>query len=95
MTASLKIELHPDWNCWIAYRGDSVEDSIFIGEGTTHEDAIADFWVGFHGYDKTARLINPEWSTDGLWALYDGKNIMHFDSREDAVAYGEAHEYLI
>ena len=95
MTTSLKIELHPDWNCWIAYSGDRAENSVIVGEGTTHETAIADYWAGVHGYDTSARLITPDWSDDGLWALYDGKNIVRFDSREEAVAYGEANEYLI
>lgn len=94
MTKTLTVEIHPDWNCWIAYKGNDPWQSGVIGEGMTRESAIEDYWAGIHGLDKTARLREPEWP-EFTWALYDGKNIKYFDSREEAVQYGEENEYLI
>lgn len=94
MTTELTVSFDAVWGCWIAYISDCPENSGTVGEGRTREDAIADYWDGIHN-GKTARLLEPGDTEDGRWALYDGKNIRRFDSREDAVAYGEAHEYLI
>lgn len=94
MTKNLIVEIHPDWKCWIAYQGNDPWESGVIGEGTTRENAVADYWSGVHGYDNTARLMEPEWP-EFRWFLYDGKNAVYFDSYEEAAQYGEENEYLI
>lgn len=93
MTTTLKTEFHPDWKCWIAYEGRSPEDSRAIGEGFTRENAIADYWYSRHD-GKTAFLLEPYDSGDARWALHDGTYVVRFDTRAEAVAYGEAHQYI-
>lgn len=94
MTKTLTVEIHPDWNCWIAYKGNDPWESGVIGEGNSREDAVADYWAGVHGMGKTARLIPPEYG-DIHWMLYNGKTGLIFDTQAEAIAYAEAHEYLI
>ena len=94
MTKNLTIEIHPDWNCWIAYQGDDPWESGVIGEGTTRENAVADYWAGVHGYDKTARLIPPDVYNDH-WMLFNGETGFIFDTKEEAIEYAEEREYLV
>lgn len=65
-----------------------------IGEGKTPEDAIADYWYSFHD-GQTASLFEPDEFVDERWRLFDGAYVQYFDSREEAVAYAEANQYLL
>lgn len=92
MTTTLKTEVHPDWKCWIAYDGATPEDSNAIGEGSTRENAIADFWFSRHK-GKTGSIVEPI-SSDSRWLLSDGNWGRYFDTREEAVAFAEENQYL-
>jgi hypothetical protein len=91
---SLTTRYSQDWGCWIAFDSETPENSITIGEGATVENARADFWAGFHGYDKTCRLFCPEGLED-RWCLFDGRRAQYFDTRDDAVAYADECEYVL
>jgi hypothetical protein len=92
---TLTVRFASDWGCWIAFEGSTPEDSSTIGEGSNPADARADFWVGVHGYDKTARLLAPEDFGGDRWCLRDGSFVEYFDTREEAIASAEADEYII
>jgi hypothetical protein len=39
-------------------------------------------------------LLEPYDNGTDQWALHDGTYVVRFDTREEAVAYGEAHQYI-
>ena len=93
MTTKLTVEFDATWGCWIVYEGSTPENSHAIGEGSTRENAIADYWHSRHD-GKTASLLEPYDNGTDQWALHDGTYVVRFDTREEAVAYGEAHQYI-
>lgn len=94
MSKTLTTEIHPDWGCWIAYTGNDPWESGTIGEGSTRENAVADYWASLHGYDKTGRILPPN-GGESHWVLYDGKTGLLFETHEEAAQYAEQNEYLI
>lgn len=94
-TSDLTARLDAEFGCWIAFHSStgSPWDSEIIGEGSTRESAIADYWFGVHG-DKAASLLEPD-HTCHQWRLHDGTFVARFDTREAAVTFAEAHQYII
>lgn len=92
-TTDLTVRNDTDLGCWIAFDGKSLDDCTTVGEGFTAQAAIADFWFAIHA-GKTASLLEPYDNGTDRWALHDGTYVAHFDTREEAVAYGEAHQYI-
>ena len=93
MTTKLTVRFDAIWNCWIAYEGTSPEESHAVGEGSTREDAIADYWHSRHD-GKAASILSPYDAGNDRWTLTDGTYVARFDTREDAVAYAEAAQYI-
>lgn len=93
MTTALTVFLSADYGCYVAHEGTSPEDSRAIGEGSTREDAIADYWHSRHD-GKTASVLSPYDAGNARWTLTDGTYVVRFDTRDDAVAYAEANQYL-
>lgn len=93
MTTALTVFLSADYGCYVAFEGTSPEDSHAIGEGSTREDAIADYWHSRHD-GKTASVLSPYDAGNARWTLTDGTYVVRFDTRDDAVTYAEANQYL-
>lgn len=74
-----------------AFEGDREEDSRAIGQGTTPEDAKADFWYQING--EAADLSYDEES--GWWYLRQGYHAIGFGTREAAIAYADNHEWQV
>lgn len=91
-TSDLTIRLDDEWGCWIAFDGKTPGDSNAIGEGTTRDAAVADFWFCIHD-GKTADLLPPNWQSS-QWRLHDGVFVQRFDTYEEAIAFAEEHQYL-
>ena len=72
-----------------AFEGDREEDSRAIGQGTTPEDARADFWYQVNG--SAAELYYS--GAKGGWCLEQDSWFRCFDSREAAIAYADNHEW--
>jgi hypothetical protein len=91
-TSDLTVRLDQEFGCWIAFLGGTPWDSGTIGEGSTREAAVADYWFGVHK-GKTATLVDLSLN-EGCWKLTDGTYVVRFATREEAVAYGEEHQYI-
>ena len=92
-TADLTVYLSADYGCYVAIDGKTPEDSTTSGEGSTREDAIADYWYGRHN-GKTATVLSPYDAGSDRWTLTDGTYVARFDSREEAVTYAEECQYI-
>ena len=92
-TTDLTVQFDTGYNCWIAFEGPTPEDSHAIGEGFTRENAIADYWYSRHD-GKTAHVLEPYDNGTDKWALHDGTYVAYFDTRAEAVAEGEATQYI-
>lgn len=92
-TNDLTIHLSAEYGCYVAFEGPTPEDSHAIGEGSTREDAIADYWHSRHD-GKTASILSPYDAGNDCWTLTDGTYVVRFDTRADAVAYAEAAQYI-
>lgn len=74
---------------WYAFEGEKQDDSRAIGQGTTPEDAKADFWYQING-----DAANLHYSDDlEGWCLEQGDHGIVFTSKEAAIAYADAHEW--
>lgn len=75
---------------WYAYEGNLHSDSRAIGQGTTPEEARADFWYQVNG--EAADLYYQD-ETE-CWVLRQGPwHGVTFDSKEAAIAYADKHEW--
>lgn len=76
---------------WYAYEGNMITSS-FIGEGRTPENARSDYWSQANGDTPTALLtING----NGEYCLYDGIKIVVCGTKEAAISYADARNWII
>lgn len=76
---------------WYAYEGKMIT-SRFLGEGRTPENARSDYWSQANGDTPTALLTVDD---NGEYCLYDGRKTLVCGSKEDAIAYADAHNWII
>ena len=76
---------------WFAYEGDTQDNSRALGQGTTPENARADFWYQVNG--EAADLYYDE--NAGWWYLRQGYNAIGFGSEAAAIAYADNHEWQV
>jgi hypothetical protein len=91
MTIKLTIKYDATDEVWYAYNGEAQDDSRWVGQGTSPEDACADFWYQAHG--DVAELGYDEDTEQ--WGLWQGSYRIAFPTKEEAVAYANAHEWQI
>ena len=88
-------KLHTEYDAiaevWFAYDGDTRENSRALGQGTTPEDARADFWHQVNGEAAELCYYNGLES----WCLVQNSWFRTFASKEDAIAYADAHEWQV
>ena len=76
---------------WYAYEG-TMFTSRLLGEGRTPENARSDYWSQANGDTPTAILTVDD---NGEYCLYDGRKTLVCGSKEDAIAYADAHNWII
>ena len=74
-----------------AFDGETENNSQFIGQGSSPEDACSDYWYQAHG--DVAELWYDEESEQ--WYLYQGSYRVSFDTKAEAVDYANRHEWQI
>lgn len=90
MTA-LTTEYRAEWKCFVAYNGD-LSSTLWIGEGRTPEAARSDYWSQANGYIPTASLTVDD---NGEYCLYDGRKTVICGSKEAAIAFADARNWII
>lgn len=91
MTTTLKCHWASDWKCFIAYDGETPEASDVIGEGLRPEDARSDYWSLKTPQANIARL----YPYGERWELFNGAHGLLFDTRAEAIAYADEHNWSI
>ena len=76
---------------WYAHEGATENDSRRIGQGNSPEDACSDYWYQVNG--DVAELAYDEDTEQ--WGLWQGSYRIAFPTKEEAVAYANAHEWQI
>ena len=76
---------------WYAYEGDRAEDGRAIGQGTTPEDAKADFWYQINGSAADLYYLDET----EHWLLRQDWAGVVFDTKEAAIEYADRHEWQV
>lgn len=90
MTIKLTIKYDATHELWFTHSGETEDDSRWIGQGRTPEDACSDYW--WQAHKSVAELVSGD---DGCWKLEQDSWSIEFSSKQEAVDYANAHEWQV
>lgn len=93
ITDCITVEYRPALKAWLAFEGDE-NHARWIGEGTTPEAALSDYWAQRHPDGVSCRLVEP--GIDGWWRLVDDRGVERlFRSKSNATGWANRHHWRL
>lgn len=94
ITDCITTEYRPALRCWLAFEGDE-NQARWIGEGSTPEDALSDYWAQRHPDGRSCHLAAP--GDDGWWKLVDGARGVErlFRSKSEATGWANRNHWRL